>query len=164
MIKAILYFDGKFPDAGIDKFLMRAAAKVCATIQGKEFSIDKAVIDGYSVHWGYFDSPTYVVNHLDSEWGESSLYNVAYSIQKENIMTGNLLLTNSTFLLNFDRFTWDEEKQEFKVWFWNEHLQEFRHINDLTKKDLRKAHNIVKLYHNGALDIRPKWREYDDED
>ena len=159
MIKAILYFDGKFPDAMIDKFLMRAAAKVCATIQGKEFSVDKAVIDGYSVHWGYFDSPTYVVNHLDSEWGESSLYNVACSIQKENIMTGNLLLTNSTFLLNFDRFTWDDEKQEFRVWFWDEHLQEFRHINDLTQKDLRKAHNIVKLYQNGALDIIPAWRE-----
>lgn len=37
-------------------------------------------------------------------------------------------------------------------------------LNELTQKDLRKAHNIVKLYHNGALDIRPKWREYDDED
>lgn len=159
MIKAILYFDGKFPDAGIDKFLMRAAAKVCATIQGKEFSIDKAVIDGYSVHWGYFDSPTYVVNHLDSEWGESSLYNVACSIQKENIMTGNLLLTNSTFLFNFDRFTWDDEKQEFRVWFWDEHLREFRHINDLTAIGLQKAHNIVKIYNSGGLDICPAWHK-----
>lgn len=164
MIKAILYFDGKFPDAMIDKFLMPAAAKVCTKIQGKGVNANKTVIDGYFVHWGYATSPTYCVRHLNAAWGESSLFDVACDSQKAKYMDGDLLLTNSTFLLKFDRFTWDDEKQEFRVWFWDEHLREFRHINDLTQKDLRKAHNIVKLYHSGALDIRPKWREYDDED
>lgn len=164
MIKAILYFDGNIIEEGADELLMPAAAKVCAKIQGKGVNANKTVIDGYFVHWGYATSPTYCVRHMDSAWGESQLFNVACAIQKEKILTGDLLLTNSTFLLKFDRFTWDDEKQEFKVWFWDEHSREFRHINDLTQKDLRKAHNIVKLYHNGALDILPKWWEYDDED
>lgn len=162
MIKAILYFDGNIIEEGADDFLMPAAAKICAKIQGA--NADKTVIDGYIVHWGYVTSPTYCIRHMDSAWGESQLFNVACAIQKEKILTGDLLLTNSTFLFNFDRFTWDDEKQEFRVWFWDEHLREFRHINELTRKDLRKAHNIVKLYHSGALDIRPKWREDDDED
>ena len=99
---------------------------------------------------------------IDCKDGESSIFCATKQLDKEERKV--VVLTNSTFLLNFDRFTWDDEKQEFRVWFWDEHLREFRHINDLTAKDLRKAHNIVKMYHNGALDIRPKWREDDDED
>ena len=159
MIKAILYFDGNITEEGADDFLMPAAAKICAKIQGA--NADKTVIDGYIVHWGYVTSPTYCVRHMDSAWGESQLFNVACAIQKEKILTGDLLLTNSTFLLNFDRFTWDDEKQEFRVWFWDEHLREFRHINDLTRKELRRTHNIVKIYQNGGLDICPAWREYE---
>ena len=164
MIKAILYFDGNIIKDEADDFLMPAAAKVCAKVQGGGLDANKAIVDGYYVHWGTSCLPTYCVRHLNAAWGESSLFDVACDSQKAKYMDGDLLLTNSAFLLNFDRFTWDDEKQEFRVWFWDEHFRQFRHINDLTKKDLRKAHNIVKLYHNGALDIRPKWREYDDED
>ena len=94
---------------------------------------------------------------IDIKSGESSLYCAANQLDREERKV--VVLINSTFLLGFDRFTWDDEKQEFKVWFWDKHLQEFRHIKDLTQKDLRKAHNIVKIYNNGGLDIHPAWHE-----
>lgn len=157
MIKAILYFDGDICEEGIDRLLMPAAAKVCAKIQGEGFPADKAVIDGFFIDWGYFDSPTHLVRHVSAALGESALFRLAKDIQEENIVDADLLLTNSTFLLGFDGFTWDEEKQEFKVWFWDKNLREFRHIKDLTQKDLRRAHNIVKIYQAGGLDIHPAW-------
>lgn len=94
---------------------------------------------------------------IKSAHGESEAYRSANTLNKSE--RNVLVLTNSTFLLNFDRFTWDDEKHEFKVWFWDEHLQEFRHINDLTPIGLQKAYDIVKIYNSGGLDICPAWHK-----
>lgn len=94
---------------------------------------------------------------IKSAHGESEAYRSANTLNKSE--RNVLVLTNSTFLLNFDSFTWDDEKHEFKVWFWDEHLQEFRHINDLTPIGLQKAYDIVKIYNSGGLDICPAWHK-----
>lgn len=146
MIKAICYYDGSFdlpPLFGIGS--LKAEAEIAyfrRTNKGnyKPNSLIECCV-------------------IDCKDGESSLFCAAKQLDREERKV--LVLTNSTFLLNFDRFNWDEDKQEFKVWFWDEHSREFRHINDLTLKCLRKAHNLVKLYQSGALDIMPKWRNHE---
>lgn len=149
MIKAICYYDGSFdlpPLFGIGS--LKAEAEIA--------------------YFRRINKGSYKPNSLieccviDCKDGESSLFCATKQLGKEERKV--VVLTNSTFLFNFDRFTWDDEKQEFIVWFWDKKSCEFRHINELTRKDLRKAHNIVKMYHSGALDIRPKWREYEEDD
>lgn len=139
MIKAICYCDGSLNDY-----------RKLTYIIDEQFGLTDSFIK---------DNKVTFVKILSAADGESQLYWEAQAVEQST--ADSILLTNSTFLLNFDRFTWDDEKQVFKVWFWNEHLREFRHINDLTQKDLRRAHNIVKLYQNGALDVMPKWRNYE---
>lgn len=144
MIKGLFYYDGNFDLPPL-------------------FGIGALEAEAEIAYFRRINKGSYNPNSLieccviDSKSGESSLYCAANQLDREERKV--VVLINSTFLLGFDRFTWDDEKQEFKVWFWDEHLQEFRHINDLTQKDLRKAHNIVKIYHNGGLDICPAWHE-----
>lgn len=139
MIKGLFYYDGGFDSL--------------SSVSVEELSIEAE--KAYRRRLNFADYLECYI--IESTQGESEAFCAATDLSDE--ASDLLVLINSTFLLNFDRFTWDDEKQEFKVWFWDEHLQEFRHINDLTQKDLRKAHNIIKIYNNGGLDIHPAWHK-----
>lgn len=144
MIKAICYYDGSFdlpPLFGIGSLKAEA-----------EIAYFRRINKG-----SYRPNSLIECCVIDCKDGESSLYCAANQLDREERKV--VVLINSTFLLNFNRFTWDDEKHEFKVWFWDEHLQEFRHINDLTPIGLQKAYDIVKIYNSGGLDICPAWHE-----
>lgn len=144
MIKGLFYYDGRFefpPLSGIGELEAEA-----------DIAYDRRTYHGR--HKPNFLRECCVI---ESAHGESEAYRSANTLNKSE--RNVLVLTNSTFLLNFDSFTWDDEKHEFKVWFWDEHLQEFRHINDLTPIGLQKAYDIVKIYNSGGLDICPAWHK-----
>jgi hypothetical protein len=59
-----------------------------------------------------------------------------------------IIISNLPYLLNL---FWSEESQRHEVYIWQEDLNDFKHISELTNKEIRKEHNIEKMFRNGAF-------------
>ena len=100
MIKAICYYDGSFDLPPL-------------------FGIGSLNAEAEIAYFRRTNKGNYKPNSLieccviDCKDGESSLFCATKQLDKEERKV--VVLTNSTFLFNFDRFTWDDEKQGFRV-------------------------------------------------
>ena len=91
--------------------------------------------------------------------GDSHAYALTEAYRKDN--ETNIVITNSSLVFSFNKFSWNPETNRYDLWFWkdddNMEVGEFVRIDALTQKDLRWAHNIWKMWRNGALDIWRSW-------
>lgn len=95
---------------------------------------------------------------IDGADGDGNAYNLASGVQADP--DNMFIVTNVSLLFSFHKFIWDKERGCYNLWFWKqEGLEEgyFAHVTELTQKDLREAHNIWKMWHNGAFDIYRAW-------
>ena len=83
---------------------------------------------------------------IDAGSGYSKCIFMAETCKKINMA----VVTNCTALLNSD-YCWDEDKQRFDCYFYDKENKEWRNIHTLTDKDLRKAHNIEKMFRAGSF-------------
>ena len=91
--------------------------------------------------------------------GDSHAYSLCEAYRKEE--DSIVIITNSSLVFSFNKFSWNPETNRYDLWFWkdddNMEVGEFVRIDALTQKDLRWAHNIWKMWRNGALDIWRSW-------
>ena len=95
---------------------------------------------------------------ISAAGGDSCAYALAETYRRDN--DTHIIITNCSPLFSFHKFIWDKERGCYNLWFWKEEeLEEgyFAHVTELTQKDLREAHNIWRMWHNGAFDIYRAW-------
>ena len=63
-----------------------------------------------------------------------------------------ILLTN--FLAALDhRYGWNEKENHTDIYFYVESKHDFVRCDELTEKEIRKGHDIMKMFMNGAFDL-----------
>lgn len=62
------------------------------------------------------------------------------------------VITNSVIALN-NTYAWNDKTNSCDIWFWKSSVNMWVNIQDTTEKDIRKPHNIMKIYLSGALDL-----------
>lgn len=90
------------------------------------------------------DSP---LEKIDAKYGPSAnlqLLQVLYVVNTEEV------LTNSLVALSHE-YGYDHHENHTDIYLWIDELHRFIRIDRLTKKDIRYAHNIEKMYLTGTL-------------
>lgn len=107
---------------------------------------------------GYSDEGLHIC-FISAANGDSHAYSLCEAYRKEE--DSIVIITNSSLVFSFNKFSWNPETNRYDLWFWkdddNMEVGEFVRIDALTQKDLRWAHNIWKMWRNGALDIWRSW-------
>jgi len=73
--------------------------------------------------------------------------NALKELKQSNV---EIVFTNCVFLLGQDCF-FNEESGKWDIYIWKGR-RHFVNIQDLTEKELRRAHSIERIYRNGGLD------------
>lgn len=103
--------------------------------------------DGELVSSGYLPIDRYIVVNAGS--GVHTNINVLNDIKEYN--PNAVVYTNSIFAFSND-YAWNEELEVPEIYIRaGEHML-FTRIDKLTEKELRRAHNLAKMYVAGAFD------------
>ena len=62
------------------------------------------------------------------------------------------LFTNSIIALS-NTYAWNDITNSCDIWFWKPSMNMWVNIQDTTDKEIRKPHNIMKMYLSGAFDL-----------
>lgn len=73
-------------------------------------------------------------------------------LYKEVLSKDATILTNSIVALDH-RYGWDEKENHTDIYFYVESKHDFVRCDELTEKEIRKEHNIMKMFMNGAFDL-----------
>lgn len=63
-----------------------------------------------------------------------------------------IILTNSIVALDH-RYGWNEKENHTDIYFYVESKHDFVRCDELTEKEIRKEHNIMKMFINGVFDL-----------
>lgn len=139
MIKGMFYVDGSIDGVWDKGFYIEKVRETLKTV-------------------GYSDEGLHIC-FISAANGDSHAYSLCEAYRKEE--DSIVIITNSSLVFSFNKFSWNPETNRYDLWFWkdddNMEVGEFVRIDALTQKDLRWAHNIWKMWRNGALDIWRSW-------
>lgn len=76
---------------------------------------------------------------------ENFINKIYYEWEVENLLT-NCIIALST------NYCWNEELNIPEIYLWRHNIKQFVRIDMLTEKELRRAHNIEKLYRTRVFD------------
>lgn len=62
------------------------------------------------------------------------------------------ILTNSIVALDH-RYGWNEKENHTDIYFYVESKHDFVRCDELTEKEIREGHNIMKMFMNGVFDL-----------
>jgi hypothetical protein len=68
----------------------------------------------------------------------------------ENYPFTERVITNSILLLN-NEYGWNDESSTCEVYIYDHCSKEFINVQNLTDKEIRKAHNLAKMYVAGSF-------------
>ena len=68
----------------------------------------------------------------------------------QNYPFAERVITNSILLLNND-YGWNDESSTCEVYIYDHCSKEFINVQNLTDKEIRKAHNLAKMYVAGSF-------------
>lgn len=63
-----------------------------------------------------------------------------------------ILLTNSLVTLDH-KYGWNNEENHTDIYFYVESKHDFVRCDELTEREVRRGHNIMKMFMNGAFDL-----------
>ena len=70
----------------------------------------------------------------------------------EKLGKDTTILTNSIVALDH-RYGWNEKENHTDIYFYVESKHDFVRCDELTEKEIRKEHNIMKMFMNGVFDL-----------
>ena len=68
----------------------------------------------------------------------------------QNYSFAERVVTNSILLLNND-YGWNDETSTCEVYIYDHYSKEFVNVQNLTDKEIRKPHNLAKMYVAGSF-------------
>jgi hypothetical protein len=91
------------------------------------------------------------VECIDAAFGPSSVL-ATLSEYKEHPVENTSLLSNSILALSHE-YGWNEAENHTDIYIYSEKADKYIRIDKLTDKEIRRAHNIGKMYIAGTFDI-----------
>lgn len=70
----------------------------------------------------------------------------------EKLSNDATILTNSIVALDH-RYGWNKKENHTDIYFYVESKHDFIRCDELTEKEIRKEHNIMKMFMNSAFDL-----------
>lgn len=101
----------------------------------------------------WWSRPTSFSNYniLSASWGYTD--NIKeLNAYREKFGEDTTILTNSIVALDH-RYGWNEKENHTDIYFYVESKHDFVRCDELTEKEIRKEHNIMKMFMNGAFDL-----------
>jgi hypothetical protein len=92
------------------------------------------------------DNIPYVV--IDAKEGVTQ--NITRIKEIQNYSFTERVVTNSILLLN-NEYGWNDESLTCEVYIYDHYTKEFINVQNLTDKEIRKAHNLAKMYIAGSF-------------
>lgn len=90
-------------------------------------------------------------NRLDATWGYTDTIKTL-DLYKENLGEDEAVLTNSIIALDH-KYGWNKKENHTDIYFYVKSKRDFVRCDELTEKEIRKCHNIMKMFMNDAFDL-----------
>lgn len=90
-------------------------------------------------------------NRLDASWGYTDNIKTL-DLYMEKLGEDTIVLTNSLVALDH-RYGWNEKENHTDIYFYVESKHDFVRCDELTEREVRRGHNIMKMFMNGAFDL-----------
>ena len=75
---------------------------------------------------------------------------MCYQLEEKDHELPTAILTNSLVALSHE-YGWNEAEGHTDIYIWRFDLNKYVRIDELTDKDIRKAHNVEKMYRAGVF-------------
>lgn len=76
----------------------------------------------------------------------------ALNAYKEKFSEDCTVLTNSLVALDH-KYGWNKKENHTDIYFYIESKHDFVRCDELTEREIREVHNIMKMFVNGAFDL-----------
>lgn len=93
-------------------------------------------------------------NRVDALWGYSDNIKTL-DLYRKTLGEDTIILTNSIIALDH-RYGWNEKENHTDIYFYVESKHDFIRCDELTEREIREGHNIMKMFMNGAFDLGVK--------
>lgn len=104
-----------------------------------------------SISWWACPSSFSNYNRLDGSFGYTDTIKTI-DLYKENLGEDEAVLTNSIVALDH-KYGWNKKENHTDIYFYVKSKRDFVRCDKLTEKEIRKGHNIMKMFMNGAFDL-----------
>ena len=74
------------------------------------------------------------------------------NLYRDKLGEDTTILTNSLVALDH-RYGWNEKENHTDIYFYVESKDDFVRCDKLTEKEIRKEHNIMKMFMNGVFNL-----------
>ena len=105
--------------------------------------------DGPIRNWS---RPASIEYHLTVDAAYGPADNEAVLLEAHHYLNNAIILTNSLVALNH-KYGWNKEDGCTDIYFYVESKHDFVRCDELTEREIREGHNIMKMYLNGAFDL-----------
>ena len=90
-------------------------------------------------------------NRLNAAWGYTD--NIKeLNAYREKFGEDTAILTNSLVALDH-RYGWNEKENHTDIYFYVESKHDFVRCDELTEREIREGHDIMKMFMNGDFDL-----------
>ena len=90
-------------------------------------------------------------NRIDASRGYSDNIKTL-DLYREKFGEDTTVLTNSLAALDH-KYGWNKKENHTDIYFYAESKYDFVRCDELTEKEIREGHNIMKMFMNGAFDL-----------
>ena len=105
--------------------------------------------DGSIRNWS---RPASIEYHLTVDAAYGPADNEAVLLEAYHYLNNAIILTNSLVALDH-RYGWNEKEHHTDIYFYVESKHDSVRCDELTEREIREGHNIMKMYLNGAFDL-----------
>lgn len=111
----------------------------------------KILFYDWNISWWACPSSFSNYNRLDGAWGYTDTIKTL-NLYKENLGEDAIILTNSIIALDH-KYGWNKKEKHTDIYFYVKSKRDFVRCDKLTEKEIRKRHNIMKMFMNGVFDL-----------
>ena len=90
-------------------------------------------------------------NRMNASWGYTDNIKTL-DLYLEKLGEDTVILTNSLVALDH-KYGWNKKENHTDIYFYVESKHDFVRCDELTDREIREGHNIMKMFMNGAFDL-----------
>ena len=90
-------------------------------------------------------------NRMNASWGYTDNIKTL-DLYLEKLGEDTVILTNSLVALDH-RYGWNKKEHHTDIYFYVKSKRDFVRCDELTEKEIREGHNIMKMFMNGVFNL-----------
>ena len=103
------------------------------------------------IRWWACPISFYNYNRLNASGGYTNNIK-ALNLYRDKLGEDTTILTNSLVALDH-RYGWNEKENHTDIYFYVESKHDFVRCDELTEREIREGHDIMKMFMNGDFDL-----------